>query len=198
MVHVSPVMPVPSDNKGLPEGAQQVGAQYIRDLDGDGKQELIIGYKNSDGRGGGITIGTILDTGYAPMWQTELPQDLTPNNFLVKDLDGDESPELLLFAENDNGVKQPLFIYVWTGSAYTLLKPKAGPLDGQNSFLSLHWPTIINDIDSNGTTEIIIFTENESNPDALSAVVYEWNGSEFHYTDLYIIPPRFKPVVNTE
>jgi hypothetical protein len=52
---------------------------------------------------------------------------------------------------------------------------------------------MLDDVDSNGTTEIITFGENESNPETLSATVYEWNGSEFRYTELYIIPPRFKP-----
>jgi len=198
MIHISPVTPISSGDKILPEGAQQIGAQYSGDFDSDGQQELIIGYKNSNGKGGGITVVDILETGYSLVWQTQLPLDLTPNDFLVQDLNSDESPELLLFAKNDNGVKQPLFIYTWMGSTYTLLKPKAGPLDGQDSFLSLYWPPILDDIDSNGTTEIIVFTENKSNSEALSAAVYEWNGNEFHYTDLYIIPPRFKPVVNTE
>ena len=192
-IHVSPVTPVSGDNRGLPKGAQQVGVQYSGDFDSDGQPELATAYKNSDGAGGGITVGDILETGYEPLWQVELPQDLTPKDFQMRDLESDGSSELLLFAENNSGIEQHLFIYTWNGSAYTPLKPVAGPLDGQSSFLSLYWPTKLDDVDSNGTTEIITFGENQSNPEALSAIVYEWNGSEFHHTELYIIPPRFKP-----
>jgi len=190
---LSPVTPVPGDNRILPEGAQQIGAQYSGDFDGDGQQELAAGYKNTNGRGGGIIFGDLLEVGYSPLWQTELPSDLTPNDFQVWDLESDGLPELLLFAESDDGVEQHLFIYTWTGSAYAPLKPTAGPLGGRSTFLSLYWPTLLDDVDVNGTTEIIAFIENESNPEALSAAVYEWDGNQFHYTELYIIPPRFKP-----
>jgi hypothetical protein len=192
-IHISPVTPVSSDKRGLPEGAQQVGAQYSGDFDSDGQQELATGYKNSNGAGGGMIVYDILEAGYSPVWEEELPPDLTPSDFLMQDVESDGSPELLLFAENDGAVEQHLFIYTWTGSTYTRLKPTGGPLDGQSTFLSLYWLTMLDDVDSNGTTEIITFVENKSNPEALSAAVYEWNGSEFHYTDLYIIPPRFKP-----
>jgi hypothetical protein len=190
---ISPVKPVSGELAVLPEGTQRIGAQYVGDFDGDGQEEVATGYKHANGGGGGITVGRIPETGYRPIWQEELSKDSTPSDFVVQDLDGDESPELLLFAEKENGIKQDLFVYTWTGSTYTPLKPTAGPLDGQSSFLSLYWPTVLDDVDSNGTTEIITFGENKSNPEALSAVVYEWNGSAFHYTELYIIPPRFKP-----
>jgi len=192
-IHISPVTPVSGDKRGLPEGAQQVGSQYSGDFDGDGQQELAAGYKNSSGAGGGIIVSDILETGYSPVWQEELPPGLTPSDFLMRDLESDGLPELLLFAENDGAVEQHLFIYTWTGSTYTPLKPAAGPLDGQSTFLSLYWLTMLDDVDSNGTTEIITFVENKTNPETLSAAVYEWNGIEFHYTELYIIPPRFKP-----
>ncbi len=192
-VFISPLTPVASDNRGLPEGAQQVGAQFSGDFDRDGQLELASGYKNPTGQGGGIAVGEISETGYNPVWQVELPQNLTPNDFQMRDLESDGFPELLLFAENEDGVEQHLFVYTWTDSAYTPLKPVAGPLEGQNSFLSLYWPTMLDDVDSNSTTEIITFVQNESIAETLSAAVYEWNGSEFHYTELYIIPPRFKP-----
>ena len=202
-VFASPISPIPTSvplpaeplsgsNEGLPPGTQLVGAQYRGDFDGDGQPELATGYKNLDG-GGGAIVSDILESGYKPVWQEEIAQELTPNDFQLRDLDGDVVPELLLFAENSSGQKQYVFVYAWRESTYIALIPMAGPLEGQNSFLSLYWPPMLDDVDFNGATEIITFVENTSNPEALSAAVYEWNGSEFRYTPLYIIPPRFKP-----
>jgi hypothetical protein len=193
----SPLSPVqspvelPESSQGLPEGSLPVGAQYTGDFNNDGQLELVSGYKTL--RGGGIIVSSILQDGYQPIWQKEIPEKLTPTDFSMQDLNGDGLSELLLFAENDDTVQQYLFIYTWEKSSYVPLRPIGGPLEGKDAFLSLYWPPFLDDPDFNETTEIIVFTENETNPEMLSAIVYEWDGNEYHYSTNYIIPSRVKP-----
>ena len=188
----APSVDLPTESEGLPPETQLIGAQYSGDFGGDGQLEIISSYSRADG-GGGIIVNDILDSGYSTVWQEEIPDELSPSDFSMFDLDQDQTPELVLFAHDDEAIEHYVFIYYRDGDTYVMRNPVGGPLDGESAFLSLYWPPILDDVDFNEITEIIVFTENTNNPEALSAAVYEWNGSEFNHNPIYTIPPRFKP-----
>ncbi len=153
------------------------------DLNGDGLEERAVAFRQASGD------GLAIDS-----WQVGLPAGQQVEDLQARPLDMGNPAKVLLFAVGDDHISHYLYIYAWDGTTFVVQVPHGGPLDGQTAFRSAHYRTHVEDGDSNGTEEIMVFRE-ASNPDYLEVIIYEWEWEEgaFHHTNRFMVAPRRAP-----
>jgi hypothetical protein len=178
----------------LPSGSVQVGEALVFDFDGDDQIETARAYTASGGGlGGGVMMTKPSPSGEELFWQVNIPPDLKLLEIKARDMQADGIYEILIFTQKDGQAKFPLYVYKRVNGAFTLLKPNGGKLAGQDAFVSDYWPTTLGDVDGDGIMEIVPTLELEPPVEYLEPNVYQWDGTNFTFTDYFIVPPRFKP-----
>lgn len=168
---------------------------FEADLDNDGRPEAVLIFTDEDDpyRPGasGITIVARDGHEYRKTWEARPSSEGRVANAVVRDINMDGTLEILIFKGTEGEAKHSLHIFAWNGKEYASLRPRGGPLAGQEAFVSAYYPPEMRSLDSIDPDEIIVF-EDEGSSERLDAIIYRWDGAAYTYVDWIIVlgPPR--------
>lgn len=179
--------PATGDLTPVPAGAVVVG-ELQADLEASGSMQRVVVYRQE----ARLTIAVVPEATAAQFWRTALPGGPDLVDLSLADVDADRRPEILVETRGPQAEIINLCIIRWRGGAGQVLRPVGGPADGSDCFQSQHYRPVVDDLDMNGTWEVVVSVPGK-NPHFFDTVVYEWDGEAFSHTDLYLMPPRVVP-----
>ncbi len=162
---------------------------WVGDLDADGRSDIVLvaAAAGQTKLYRGVWDGSV----YTLAQEIPLPESGPLSQFFVMDLTGDGLQDVGVCVERPASDQFVLLTYV-LGGELVLKSPVGGVLDGQTGFVSLAEPPVVGDVDEEGGIEIVVFVEGAS-PEYLAARPYYWDGSQFSFTTLLLLPGRVRP-----
>ncbi|WP_173297137.1 tetratricopeptide repeat protein [Thermanaeromonas sp. C210] len=151
------------------DGGQK--AVVVEDLNGDGQQELVVGYRDPE-EGNGVFIAHRTPQGWQKVWQEILgPPEL--DILGVEDLTGDGQPEVII-----GGI-----IGASAGNHLKVLSYALSEKDGTPSYTTL-WQAgyhllEVGDFDQDDRQEIALWVKDTGT--AMAVEVYRWSPAELHF-----------------
>ncbi|WP_208752268.1 FG-GAP-like repeat-containing protein [Corallococcus carmarthensis] len=155
---------------GTPNIGQGSGAVawLSSDVDGDGRDEIVQAFNNTNGALGFI-IYRWNGSGLVQLWGTpNIGQGSTAVAWRTGDVDGDGRQEIIQ-AFNNNGALG-FIVYRWNGSGLVQLWTTSNVGQGSNA---VAW--LIADVDGDGRDELVQSFQNTAT-DGLGFILYRWNG----------------------
>lgn len=164
----------------------QVLNKIEQDMNGDDVAESVIAFRAPSGDG--LAIGD---------WTMTFPKGYQIEEIEVRHLRDQKLPEVLAYVQGENPLEHYLYVAIWGGGSFALLKPEGGPSAGQDAFRSDYIRPLVEDGDFNGTEEIVLCLI-AANPDYLEIYFYEWDqGALRHTTRFFAIPRHISPEMRT-
>ncbi len=156
------------------------------DLNNDGEPELVLAFHGAGGPyksdTAGISILVRDGDGYRKTWEAHPLSEGRVSDAMVRDVNVDRIPEILVFTTSEDEANHSLYILAWDGSTYSFLSPHGGPLADDTGFTSAYYAPEVRNVDSVPLDEIAVY-EDKGSSERLRAIIYRWDGETYTYTD---------------